>query len=79
MLLLTILEAVSLILAAIVLQLLRQPLLNATGSNIIFNTGSLSASAIPLGGNVTITADPPPVAGGGVALVNTGTAVSSIL
>ena len=35
--------------------------LNATGANIVFNTGSLPASAISLGGGVTITADPPVV------------------
>ena len=33
--------------------------LNAKGQSIVFNTGSLSASAITLGGNVSITADPP--------------------
>ena len=32
---------------------------SAIGTNIIFNTGSLSASAITLNGGVTITADPP--------------------
>ena len=35
--------------------------LNAKGQSIVFNTGSLSASAITLGGNVSITADPPVV------------------
>ena len=35
--------------------------LNATGANIVFNTGSLAATKISLGGGVTITADPPVV------------------
>ncbi len=35
--------------------------LNAKGQSIVFNTGSLAASAISLGGNVSITADPPVV------------------
>ncbi len=34
-------------------------ILYANGRNIIFNTGSLGANAITLGGNVSITADPP--------------------
>ena len=34
-------------------------ILNAKGQDIVFNTGSLSPSAINLGGNVTIIADPP--------------------
>ena len=33
--------------------------LNAKGQDIVFNTGSLPASAITLNGNVSITADPP--------------------
>ncbi len=33
--------------------------LNAKGQSIVFNTGSLPANAITLGGNVSITADPP--------------------
>ena len=41
--------------------------LNGSGRNIIFSTGSLSASAIHLGGSVTITADPPPLSGTGTA------------
>ncbi len=32
----------------------------ANGRNIVFNTGSLAASAISLGGKVQLTADPPP-------------------
>ncbi len=35
--------------------------LNAKGQSIVFNTGNLPASAITLGGNVSITADPPVV------------------
>ena len=35
----------------------------ANGRNIYFNTGSLAASAINLGGNVKITADPPATPG----------------
>ncbi len=35
----------------------------ANGRNIYFNTGSLAASAINLGGNVKITADPPTIPG----------------
>ncbi|MBX9879478.1 MAG: hypothetical protein K2Y22_13540 [Candidatus Obscuribacterales bacterium] len=33
--------------------------INAKGRNVVFNTGGQGASAITLGGNVTITADPP--------------------
>ncbi len=33
--------------------------LNAKGQDIVFNTGALLSNAITLGGNVTITADPP--------------------
>ncbi len=44
--------------------------LNATGANIVFNTGNLPASAISLGGSVTITADPP--------VANVSTAIGEI-
>ena len=37
--------------------------LNASGRNIVFNTGSLPGTAIFLGGSITITADPPLVNG----------------
>ncbi len=45
-------------------------ILYANGRSIIFNTGSLSANAITLGGNVSITADPPVTAINSQILLN---------
>ncbi len=50
--------------------------LNAAGRNIIFDTGNLSASAITLGGNVKITADPPYLSQN-LLNTNTNTAINS--